>query len=110
MVIYLYGCKFANTDGLSQLPLKAPPGLERSTEAAVFHLGQIQALPVTATKLACCSRQDRHLSKVMLFTQQGWPTTVPSDLQQFSDRRHELTVEGNCLLWGAGIVAPTKLQ
>ena len=100
----------ANADGLSRLPLKAPPGQERSTEAAVFNLGQMQALPVTATKLACCSRQDRHLSKVMLFTRRGWPTTVPPDLKPFSDRRHELTVEGNCLLWGARVVVPTKLQ
>ena len=46
----------------------------------------------------------------MLSTQQGWPTTVPSDLKPFSDRRHELTVEGNCLLWEARVVVPSKLQ
>ena len=46
----------------------------------------------------------------MLFTRRGWPTTVPPDLKPFSDRRHELTVEGNCLLWGARVVVPTKLQ
>ena len=89
--------------GFSQLPLKAPPGQERSTEAAILNLGQIQALPVTTTKLACCLRHDQHLSKVMLFTRRGWLTTVPSDLKPFANWRHELTVEGNCLLRGAQV-------
>ena len=100
----------ANADALSRLPLKDPPGQERANEAAVFNLGQIQALPVTAIKLACCSRQDRQLSKVMLFTQQSWPTSVPPDLKPFSDRRQELTVEGDCLLWGTRVVVPVKLR
>ena len=47
---------------------------------------------------------------MIFFTRRGWPTTVPPDLKPFSDRRHELTVEGNCLLWGARVDVPTKLQ
>ena len=67
-IVFRWTEEHRNADALSRLPLKDPPGQERANEAAVFNLGQIQALPVTAIKLACCSCQDRQLSKVMLFT------------------------------------------
>lgn len=39
----------ANADGLSRLPLQVAPGPELSVEAACFNVGQIEALPVSAT-------------------------------------------------------------
>ena len=100
----------ANADGLSRLPLNSPPGAEASRDAVCYNLGQIQALPVTAAKVGSCSRHDPQVSRVMHFTRCGWPSSVPADLKPFHSRRKELTVEGDCLLWGVRVVVPAKLR
>ena len=100
----------ANADGLSRLPVQVPPGEELSTAAACFNLGQIQSLPVTASQVTRATRRDPVLSKVLLYTRQGWPAQVPVEIQPFEPRRHELTVEDNCLLWGLRVVIPPKLR
>ena len=46
----------------------------------------------------------------MHFTRCGWPSRVPADLKPFHSRREELTVEGDCLLWGVRVVVPAKLR
>ena len=46
----------------------------------------------------------------MQFTRRGWPATVATELKPYHTRRHELTVEGQCLLWGIWVVVPRKLQ
>ena len=100
----------ANADGLSRLPLQTAPGPEVSIEAACFNIGQIEALPISATKLGTASRQDPVISQAMLFTQNGWPLEVSPELKPFYRRRSGLMVEGNCLLWGTRVVVPRKLQ
>ena len=40
----------------------------------------------------------------------GWPATVATVLKLYHTRCHELTVEGQCLLWGIQVVVPWKLQ
>ena len=53
----------ANADGLSRLPLQTAPVSEVSTEAACFNIGQIEALPISTTKLGMASRQDSVISR-----------------------------------------------
>ena len=101
--------KHANADGLSCLPLQTAPGLEVSTEAACFNTGQIEALPISATKLGTACRQDQVISRAM-FTRNGWLLKLSPELKPFYRRRSELKVEGNCLLWGTRVVVPRKLQ
>ncbi|MDA8032443.1 MAG: Ty3/Gypsy family RNase HI domain-containing protein, partial [Alphaproteobacteria bacterium] len=112
---YRYDIRFrrtqdhANADGLSRLPVSVPPGEEFSSVAACFNLAQINSLPVTAGAVATATRQDPLLSKVLLYLRQGWPASVPAELQLFSSRRLELTVESQCLLWGIRVVVPCLL-
>ena len=82
----------ANADGLSHLPLNTPPGAED---------------PV---KVGSCSRNNPQVSRVMHFNHYGWPSSVPFDLKPFYSRREELTVEGDCLLWGVRVVVSAKLR
>ena len=113
---YRYDIRFrrtqdhANADGLSRLPVSVPPGEEFSSVAACFNLAQINSLPVTAGAVATATLQDPLLSKVLLYLRQGWPASVPAELQPFSSRRLELTVESQCLLWGIRVVVPQKLR
>lgn len=99
-----------NADGLSRLPLSDQRGTPRETVETVFNLCQISALPVTAQQVASATRTDPALSKVLHYTEHGWPQQVPETLKPFKNRRHELTVEGGCLLWGIQVIVPKKFQ
>ena len=113
---YRYDIKFkptdahANADGLSRLPLASSIMEGQSHEASTFNLAQMECLPVTATQVQQATRADPVLSKVLQYTRQGWPGIVPADLKPFETRRMELTVEGDCLLWGVRVVIPKKIQ
>ena len=50
------------------------------------------------------------MMQVVSFVQQGWPNEVQNELKPYYIRRHELTVEANCLLWGRKVIVPEKLQ
>ena len=66
----------ANADGLSRLSLSDIAELLQTV-----NVGQIEALPVTAMQLQKVARQDPILSKVVTFTRNGWPSTVPENLR-----------------------------
>ena len=71
---------------------------------------QIETLPVTAGQLRNESRQDKELSKVMRYLQNGWPEMVTAELQPYEAKKTELTIENHTLLWGMRVVIPRKLQ
>ena len=101
--------KHCNADGLSRLPLPTPESDEIST-AALVNLMQIDALPVTRHHLRQCTEGDHILSKVLQYTQNGWPKQLDPELKAFCNRQQELTVEAGCLLWGVRVVIPKKLR
>ena len=56
------------------------------------------------------TERDPVLSKVLTYTRQCWPSAVPDELNPYHNRREELTLEGNCVLWGMRVVVPDSLQ
>ena len=58
------------------------------------------------------TRTDQVLSKVHDFTKNGWRTTDPLQTmyQPYSRRRTELSVEGDCLMWGTRVIVPGKCR
>ena len=70
---YQYNIRFkatddhANADGLSRLPLSKSPQPTTSI-SSTFNLSQIEALPLTAARIASATRKDPVLSKVLQFT------------------------------------------
>ena len=103
----------ANADALSRLPLESDTKGEDTGGASfdnVFNLGQLEALPVTSQKLSQATSTDPLLSQVMAYVKKGWPSQVPHDLKPYLSRRHELTLEANCLMWGIRAIIPAKLQ
>ena len=111
---YQYSIQFkrtqdhANADGLSRLPLDGEPSVEATTDATCFNLGQIDTLPLTATQLSEATRSDPELGRVLAYTRSGWPEQFGPELQPFFNRKQELSVEGNCLLWGMRVIVPQK--
>ena len=98
-----------NADALSRLPLK-DTGSKCSTTPSEFNVHQIMALPVSCTDVERASRQDAIISKVLQYTRKGWPNTISDLLKPFSHRKNELTIEGECLLWGTRVIIPSKLR
>ena len=47
---------------------------------------------------------------MLLYTRKGWPLKVAKAFKAFYSRRQELTVEGDCLLWGTRVIIPKDLQ
>ena len=75
-----------------------------------FTIGQLQALPVTTDQVKTATRQDRVLSQVYQYTLQGWLKKITEEFKPFARRKHELTIEGNCILWGNRLVISLKLR
>ena len=100
----------SNADGLSRLPLVVNNDKKQLAEPSIFNVRQLENLPVTATQLKTMTRRDPVLSKVLYYTKQGWPTTIPIDLKPYWMKRTELAVEDDCLMWGIRVIVPAKLQ
>ena len=99
-----------NADGLSRLPLKAVKPRETSSDPKIFNIAQMEALPVTVRRLRAATASDRILSKVFRYTKGNWPQQIPHCLRPFYDKRHELTVEEGCILWGYRVIIPKCLR
>ena len=70
----------------------------------------MESLPVTCQQVQMTNRNDPLLSKILLFTKQGWPTQVQEEFKPFYSRPQELSVEDECLLWGIRVIISKKLQ
>ena len=107
---YKTSASHGNADALSRLPLQESTPVSFSPAPSYFNIGQIESLPVTCDTIQRATRRDPILSKVLQYTKKGWPSQVPDVLKPYYNRRLELTVEGECLLWGIRVVVPYRLQ
>ena len=57
------------------------------------------------------TRKDPILSRVLQFVMTGWPDkqNEPKTTHEFT-KRHEITVEDGCLLWGIRVIIPKQLR
>lgn len=78
----------------------------RLSEPRLLNVSEIESLPVTSSQLRQATRLDIHLSKALSYTKRGWPNQIGEVLHPLWDRRHELIIEDNHLLWGGRVVVP----
>lgn len=97
-----------NADGLSRLPLDG--GKVEESEATIFNITQMESLPVQVMELEKETQRDPILRQVLKYTKFGWPAQPPPLFKPYYHRKMELSVEGNCLLWGVRVIVPKKLQ
>ena len=107
-IVFRKTAEHGNTDGLSRLPLSSssPPSID-TDDVEAFHISQFDNLPVTADQVRRATRQDVTLAEVYNAVQTGDFAAVS---QPFRSRRSELTSHQGCLLWGARVIIPDKLQ
>ena len=68
------------------------------------------SLPVTGFDVEQASKGDIFISKVLQYTQHGWPEKFSIALKSNCQHRDKLVIEGNCLMWGSRVVIPSKLR
>ena len=99
----------AVADALSRLPLPSTSNNEDATYNVEERL--IHSLPITHKEISHATRKDPVLSKVQDYVNRGWPKHVEDlCLRPYVNRRFELSVEEDCLLWGLRVVIPTQYQ
>ena len=104
-VVHKPGTAIPHADALSRLP--APSSSEVDTE---IHFVSWAELPITAQTVADGMSTDRALVLVKRYVQEGWPIRIDASLAPFYRRRHELSLEASCLLWGERIIIPVSLR
>ena len=113
---YSYDIRFrptaahSNVDCLSRLPTVENDLPAAFAEATAINLAQLESLPLRTSEIRIATHSDPILSKILRYLKYGWPNNIPQSLLPFWRRRYELTVEGECILWGLRVVVPTKLQ
>ena len=97
-----------NADALSRLPCNNPPLKE---EADIYFFSGLEELPVEAKDISRETRRDPVLARVLNYTLTGWPNYVSSEeLKPYFTRRHELTADQGCVLWGMRVIIPPSLR
>ena len=111
---YEYTLKFrkttehANADALSRLPLTTTPKPEKTPPELVLLMEHLQDSPATADDIKQWTSKDPQLSKVLQYTQQGWPSESDEFLQPYAAKKLELSSYDGCVLWGSRVVIPPK--
>ncbi|KAL0150485.1 hypothetical protein M9458_054302 [Cirrhinus mrigala] len=97
-----------NADGLSRLPLADQ--VKEAKVAEIFYFSQVERAPVTAAQVRKGTRKDPVLSKVMDFAMTRKGENNDLLLKQYITRRHELSVQSGCLLWGRRVIIPPAMR
>ena len=99
-----------STDALSRLPLEKDRKETHEDLGGYAFIRHLEHLPVIAMTLVQETRHDPTLSLVLRYTREGWPTDVPKYMEPYVSRRHELSVEQDCVMWGVRVLVPGSLQ
>lgn len=98
-----------NADGLSRLPWHNT-SVEEGPEIQVFQIRQLEALPVLAADVRKATQSEKVLRDVLRYVREGWPASIPEETKPCANRQQEITIEGDCLLWGMRVIIPTSLR
>eukprot|EP00731_Ephydatia_muelleri_P005042 Em0002g1218a len=108
-IVFRAGKENSNADGLSRLPLRESP---RSVPVPGDTVLMMEALSdmgsaVSATTIKSWTDRDPVLSRVRRMVLHGWQQQEGVDFQPYEQRKHELSVEDGCVLWGSRVVVPS---
>jgi len=102
----------ASADMLSQFPV-GKPSIEEESDHYIYQ-SVIEDLPVTAEDIRLATSTDPILSRVLEYTLSGWPNYIQDEgsnpLTPYFIRRHELSVDDDCILWGRRVIIPEECK
>ena len=98
-----------NADALSHLPLPDCPINVPMLPQTIALLEQLASVPLTTTQICKMTNHNPVLAKMKQYLLNGWPATVmDKQLQTYSSKRDELSVEVTILLWGSRVMDPSQ--
>ena len=100
--------KNVHADILSRRPIDANPSQEEQVNMNVILIEGDQFK--NASMVARETKNFSVLSKVLNFTQHGWPEKPEPLFQSYHNKRLELTLEDGILLWNSRVVIPEVLR
>ena len=86
-------------DVVSRLPLKVKMTEEQQDEDYLYFVCE-DKIPIDLEKVKKVTRTDAELSKVFLYTREGWPRNAEENLKPFTQRKDEISIDKNMLMWG----------
>ena len=107
---YKSGATNSNADCLSRL-LTAQNVNESSKLDNVVYLTELDASPVTSEEVSYHTKTDAVLSKICTYVKRGWQETKDNKLlTPYYNRKLEISVEQDCIIWGNRVVIPSALR
>ena len=107
VIAYKAGNQHANADALSRLPLPEAPSQVPLPGETILLMEKLQGSPVTATQVKRWTDCDPVLSQVRHMVLHGCRDTDKAEMQPYSRRKNELSVQDGCVLWGSRVVIPS---
>ena len=102
-IVFKKSTENANADALSRNPVDAAERID--SEIAYIQKDYLSCLPIDWKQIRNWGTNDRLLSHAIFYTRTGWPDVCPSEeLRPLWIRRFELTIQDDCLLFGAHVV------
>ncbi|XP_043287520.1 uncharacterized protein K02A2.6-like [Venturia canescens] len=106
---YVKGTENGGADGLSRLPLQVEKNVN-NTDFDYFHFVVEDHVPVSADQIRRETNRDVVLSKVLLYTRNGWPESInDNELKPYAYRANECYIENGIVMWGYRAIIPKKL-
>ncbi|KAL5517714.1 hypothetical protein EMCRGX_G003317 [Ephydatia muelleri] len=107
-IVFRAGNENSNADGLSRLPLRESPSSVPVPGDTVLMMEALSDMgsAVSATAIKSWTDRDPVLSRVRRMVLHGWQQQEGVDFQPYQQRKHELSVEDGCVLWGSRVVVP----
>lgn len=103
---YIPSKKNIFADALSRLPVSDT--VQQCSEDILIKW--VENMPVDSSEVARETRRDPILSQVLTSIQQGWNDNVNDDLKAYHEKRFQLSVRNDCILWGIRVVIPKSLR
>ena len=101
----------SNADMLSRLPLIEENSNVQQPNA--INAMQIDFLPITADRIREATQKDRVLKMVLHYCREGrWPDAnkIDRELRAYYEKRDELSLENDIIMWGLRVVIPLKYR
>ena len=107
------GSLHGNADALSRLPLPDHPQSVPVAPEVIASLEHLSIVLLSAARLRTLTSHSTVLAKVRYFVLSGWPFSLhgqPAEIKPFWNRKYELSVQDDVLLWGSRVVVPDQAQ